>query len=393
MTFVRSDGLTRCAVATQGVTDAINAFNGNDEYVVNSGRIVDSSDIYDVTCPANDPNSKKFVSIWGFEGSILIPITPGFVHPSTANGYLAASGFYQVNPAHPDLLVPKPCTFGRTPLAQGMFEAARVFGDIASLPPAGEVRSAIILTDGEENESEGVPLPAGSTRVRAPGDPATANIDAVGTWGNKVFVALNSRGVKTTGFLYGGGAVSASAAKSLVAARGERSLAPDGFSVLTATVTPSSTADDLFFQQLAARTGGRFVPAPDNAPVAASSSLLDSDGDGIPDFRDLCDAPGCVDGDGDGIPTSVDQCQFSAEDGRGPNPGDGCPDGDSDGIPDDRDACRSKIEDYVPPKPTDGCPSVATAAPASSTLTLLLLGLGLGGMGLVVVRKRRQELV
>ena len=68
MTLVRSDGLTRCEVATQGVLDAIGAFIGTDEYVVNFGRTISSTDIYDMTCPASDPTSVKLVSIWGFEG-------------------------------------------------------------------------------------------------------------------------------------------------------------------------------------------------------------------------------------------------------------------------------------------------------------------------------------
>jgi outer membrane protein OmpA-like peptidoglycan-associated protein len=76
---------------------------------------------------------------------------------------------------------------------------------------------------------------------------------------------------------------------------------------------------------------------------------LDSDGDGIPDYLDLCpgtrpgsavNAQGCdiSDKDGDGIPDNLDKCPDSPP-GMKVGP-DGCPlDSDGDGIPDDQDEC------------------------------------------------------
>src|SRR5262249_12867297 len=142
--------------------------------------------------------------------------------------------------------------------------------------------------------------------------------------------------------------------------------APLAFAAAPSRAYPSSF-DATLFGALAAQTGGTSTVVLDTQPVSPDASLIDSDGDGIPDFRDLCDAPGCVDGDRDGIPDVIDDCPFTLEDGNGPDPGDGCPDGDGDGIPDDSDQCRNKLEDYVPPKPTDGCPKPQlAAAPATS---------------------------
>ena len=68
----------------------------------------------------------------------------------------------------------------------------------------------------------------------------------------------------------------------------------------------------------------------------------DTDGDGIPDKRDLCpdvfglpQFQGCPDRDGDGIPDKDDACP----DVKGLAQFHGCPDTDGDGIPDKDDAC------------------------------------------------------
>ncbi len=97
----------------------------------------------------------------------------------------------------------------------------------------------------------------------------------------------------------------------------------------------------------------------------------DTDGDGIPDSRDLCplepedkdgfqDADGCPDPDNDhdGIPDAADKCPNEPEDHDGFQDEDGCPDPDNDhdGILDVDDKCPDDPEDGKGPLPHDGCP-------------------------------------
>ena len=112
------------------------------------------------------------------------------------------------------------------------------------------------------------------------------------------------------------------------------------------------------------------------APAAAST--LDSDGDGIPDFRDRCpkvaedmdgfqDEDGCpdTDNDEDGIPDAYDRCPNEPEDYDGFEDEDGCPDTDNDhdGIPDKEDRCPNQ-----PGSPLDhGCPTARTYVNLSVT--------------------------
>jgi OmpA-OmpF porin, OOP family len=86
-------------------------------------------------------------------------------------------------------------------------------------------------------------------------------------------------------------------------------------------------------------------------------SMLDSDGDGIPDLLDECPFTpglpeffGCPDSDGDGIGDSRDLCPNEP----GPIENRGCPivDSDGDGIPDDQDACPFEFGE----KRYAGCP-------------------------------------
>jgi hypothetical protein len=98
----------------------------------------------------------------------------------------------------------------------------------------------------------------------------------------------------------------------------------------------------------------------------------DSDGDGIPNYRDKCpfepedfdgweDEDGCPDPDNDGDlrPDVVDQCPNDPEDLDGWEDEDGCPDpdNDGDGILDADDRCPNHPEDGLPPHPSDGCPA------------------------------------
>ena len=97
---------------------------------------------------------------------------------------------------------------------------------------------------------------------------------------------------------------------------------------------------------------------------------LDSDRDGVPDFRDACpnvpededghhDDDGCpdLDDDHDGIPDADDACPEIPEDKDRFLDDDGCPepDNDKDGKPDVRDVC--------PDDPDDRCPAAGPQAP------------------------------
>ena len=86
-----------------------------------------------------------------------------------------------------------------------------------------------------------------------------------------------------------------------------------------------------------------------------TSKPSDKDGDGIPDYRDMCpkdEGPskydGCPDTDGDGIHDGKDKCITKA----GPSKYDGCPDTDGDRIPDNIDRCDTEPG----PKSNNGCP-------------------------------------
>ncbi len=101
-------------------------------------------------------------------------------------------------------------------------------------------------------------------------------------------------------------------------------------------------------------------------PVTAA----DTDGDGIPDYRDECrdipedrdgfqDDDGCPDpdNDGDGIPDAVDEAPLLPEDLDGFEDTDGVPDldNDGDGIIDERDMCPNEKEDLDGFEDQDGC--------------------------------------
>ena len=97
----------------------------------------------------------------------------------------------------------------------------------------------------------------------------------------------------------------------------------------------------------------------------------DTDGDGIPDYRDACrmrsedldgyeDDDGCPDpdNDGDGIPDASDLAPDLGEDLDGFQDDDGVPDldNDGDGIIDSRDMCPDEREDLDGFEDEDGCP-------------------------------------
>jgi len=84
---------------------------------------------------------------------------------------------------------------------------------------------------------------------------------------------------------------------------------------------------------------------------------------GSPTFRIFLGAqfsPDFSDSDGDGVPDYKDKCPKQKEDKDGFQDRDGCPDedNDKDGIPDDRDKCPDKPEDYDKFQDKDGCPDL-----------------------------------
>ncbi len=95
----------------------------------------------------------------------------------------------------------------------------------------------------------------------------------------------------------------------------------------------------------------RSVPSAKRVPVESRRDVLqDSDGDGVPDSRDLCDhtplnaivnQAGCpLDGDGDGVYDGIDQCPGTPNFVRMVVDSVGCPaDEDDDGVPDYLDYC------------------------------------------------------
>ncbi len=87
--------------------------------------------------------------------------------------------------------------------------------------------------------------------------------------------------------------------------------------------------------------------------------VKDSDGDGVPDYRDKCPfkpgpamyhgcPPELVDSDGDGIPDYLDKCPHEPEDLDGFQDEDGCPDpdNDGDGICDPNETIQANLEKY-----------------------------------------------
>ena len=110
------------------------------------------------------------------------------------------------------------------------------------------------------------------------------------------------------------------------------------------------------------------VGSPENRPVKPLvDSDVDSDGDGVPDVRDVCKTvvgspsgprPGCpIDSDGDQLADTRDACPNEAGPVVGDPARDGCPlDTDGDGVPDAVDACiRDKGPRSSDPK-ISGCP-------------------------------------
>ncbi len=369
MTTLRTDGSgqTRCYAAATGAKNAIAAYVNGNLYDIVGGQIRSTGDEYDLNCPNL---SDRLASIWVFwtdssaSNPTMYNITNGFVRADDAATALVSSGLVIVK--NGTTIVPKDQCQGWTPLAQTMCRSARDFS--AGPPPAGEIRKGIILTDGEENWSDVEPLDTGESRCRLPGELEAP--DPNSGWGARVVDEYLSRGVAATGFLFGGQILTIAA------------IDPAG----AAAAPAATTSDQVFFQTLAQVTGGYYTYAADTIVLDPNR---DTDGDGIPDYRDFCPFNLCAgnDLDNDGIPNDQDQCIFDQEDGNGAYPADGCPDSDGDSVPDDFDLCPTAYEDHLPPKPDDGCPA-AKPVPAVPLPLTGLFALGLVGLALTRLRWR-----
>jgi Thrombospondin type 3 repeat len=424
---------TRGYAAGLTVLEVLAAFEQGDFYDINklddSGIIVSSSDEYDQKCP-NATDRKVSIRIFKTDSPIDHPdpndlnlhwnftqITAGFVAPADAYVAYKASDLWdkgkyvdsngvehkydrptEVNTTPYDVPYPPGGIVHFSALADGMCISARGFGqgpgssfdlrEIFTLSAGGEVASnqSGCRTD-NIYASNGMP----------PGALGS------GGWGDAVHAEYAAHGIQGHGVLFEGaqGLPPPSAAAmlnyhpaDLIAGRS----AKVGALAVTSTTAPvyPPANDLLFFQQLAAATGGKASAAIDTTPIAPTSGVsttTDTDGDGVPDFRDFCPFGMCQDIDGDQIPDNMDLCKFTqSEDGKGPFPADGCSDFDADGIRDGLDLCPAEIEDWYPPRPNDGCLRVPLPAPAATGVMLALLGLGMLGLGMVMVRRPRARL-
>ena len=399
MASLRSDGsgTTRCYAAAIGAKNAITAFVDGNLYDLVTGEINSTTDEYDNNCPNL---SDRLVSIWVFTSDSIVStdpqmtnITNGFVPATTAAGTLFSSGLVLARATPTSPILPKDQCMGWTPLAQTMCRSARDFP--AGLPPAGELRRGIILTDGGENWTDVVTLNPGEDRCRLPGEPTTP--DTSSGWGAKVISEYQSRGIQADGFLFGSQQILLLATQKQTTTTTYDPFAADRAGptrsksgAASAAAAPAATtdpqlADQILFQTLSASTNGYYSFVADNIVL---DPTRDTDGDGIPDYRDFCPYDACAgnDLDNDGIPDNLDQCIFDMEDGNGAYPADGCPDSDGDSVPDKYDQCPTTFEDHIPPKPNDGCP-----VPALPVAFLGLLGLGLGGIGAAKSRRSNSK--
>ncbi len=114
----------------------------------------------------------------------------------------------------------------------------------------------------------------------------------------------------------------------------------------------------------------RCPDTPTGVRVDDSGCPLDSDGDGVPDYLDRCPTvpglekfDGCPDRDGDGIEDAFDKCP----DVPGVAEFFGCPDRDGDGIPDNEDKCPDVAGlcqfDGCPDRDGDGVPDAVDQCP------------------------------
>jgi hypothetical protein len=423
---------TRSYAAGLAVIEILTAFSQGDFYDINqldkSGIMVSSGDEYDQKCP-NAADRKVSIRIFKTDSPIdhavpdtnlhwnytqitqtpMFPSTDGFLAPADAFAAYKASDLWdktyftdtngvvhkEGRPTEVNILPLSSTRPGAvvhfSVTADGMCFSARGFGQRPG--SSSDLRQILTLSHGFE---------IASSQSGCRTDDITASNGmppgalGSGGWGDNVRAEFASRGIEGHGVLFEG-AQSPSAAAMLPSPAdliGGRSARAAALAVAPATAPAYTSANDLlFFQQLAAATGGKASGAIDTTPIAPTSGVTDTttdtDGDGVPDFRDFCPFDMCQDIDGDQIPDSMDLCKFDQfEDGRGPFPADGCSDFDADGIIDGIDKCPLSAEDWYPPLPNDGCPRVVTV-PTLPAATLGLLGFALLGLGITKLRRSR----
>ncbi|MCB0577220.1 MAG: formylglycine-generating enzyme family protein, partial [Saprospiraceae bacterium] len=128
--------------------------------------------------------------------------------------------------------------------------------------------------------------------------------------------------------------------------------------------------------------GAEFIFVRKNACAPAIASLVDRDGDGVPDAEDNCpdeyglkDKMGCpekgaassiADADYDGVPDIKDDCPNEF----GTAKANGCPDRDNDGVPDKSDSCPdvsgTAKANGCPDRDNDGVPDKSDKCPDSA---------------------------
>jgi hypothetical protein len=298
----------------------------------------------------------RLVQVWEFHGDTMQPLwtdgEDGFISIGEAITRVNALGWYNANRESVG-----DCPGPTTPMAQAMCRAARKFPLIANTP-LGQVSIIKTLTDGEENWSHIVPIDtaANEARCREP-------TDLGDEWRTRVQGVYDERDVVHDAVLWGG-----FQELTATASAGEPNGEALGRARATAGSSLAASPDEEFFLRLAEATGGTFRFIDLTTPISPEVTLVDSDGDGIPDFRDRCVGDCADDRDHDGIPDASDACRLLAEDGRSPFRSDGCPDADFDGVRDDVDRCRTEADDHLAPFPSDGCAAAHWSASATPNL-------------------------
>ncbi len=246
MNIVKPNGMLLCDEAF---------FHANQELIV-----------YSLT----EPNG--LVSVWTFEGNAPTDVTGGWVSPAQA----------QVD------LAPFNSCSGATPLAETICSGV----DEVLCRFAAEASEMLIITDGEENNSDG--MCSGPASIGLP--PPPGNYDA-GSWHQKVYDKVIASGIPTTTWLWD----------------------PNPFAAATAGAAP--VPDDTYFEDLSNASGGYFVYVLFNeSPPAPLGGCCFEDGscqDGLTVFACLNEG-----GVFAGLATTCAQCSGSSSCGGDLN-GDG----------------------------------------------------------------------
>jgi hypothetical protein len=380
-------GQTKCLLAQTMASEILDAYMIGRNYDVTKPSPSAEFDLtYNGACPCKagggectnsidpeDTANTRLVQVREFDGDGVgtklvwegLPIErdaiDGFLPVGQAITFMqTTSGWYNGGPFVDN------CPGPSTPLAQSMCRAARVFSPTF---PSGAANGSLwlmkTLTDGGENSSQAIGLIAGETEDGMFTGRCRKTTDTGLEWHDRVFPEVNMRSIVPDSELFGtigGLTLTASAGEPNGEVRGR---AP-GVAAPGSSLTASD--DQEFFAALSEAGGGRFHFIDASTPLSSEVTRVDSDGDGIPDFRDQCVGDCAADFDHDGIPDANDACPLLAEDGHSPFPSDGCPDTDFDGVHDGIDKCPTVPDDHLAPFPHDGCPAAHWSASATPNL-------------------------